>query len=128
MAVFITKAFDIPLLKDFNPKIVERLAEAARLLQSELPPPEEANIENLKLSELKLLPEGDLKRKIRSWISANRGNLRRIELKHTEAIERLINSRKSGKTIELPGGDKVYKEGGELVLGKNMVEKRRLGN
>jgi tRNA(Ile)-lysidine synthase len=118
----------IPLLKDFNPKIVERLAETARLLQSELPPHPESSGEPLELSHLRSLPETDQKKVLRAWISANRGHLRQIELKHIEAIERLLKSRKSGKTIELPGGDAVVKAGGRLVFSKNMVEKREADN
>jgi hypothetical protein len=40
----------------------------------------------------------------------NRGNLRVWELKHIESIEKLIFSRKSGRTIELPGGEIVTKK------------------
>ena len=118
----------IPLLRDFNPKIVERLAETARLLRTELSDSAEIAAEPLKIEYLKSLSENELKRVLRLWISANRGDLRQIELKHIEAIEHLINSRKSGKTIELPGGDAVVKENGRLVFGKNIVEKRGSGN
>lgn len=114
----------LPLLKDFNPKIVERLAETARLLQSELPPNQESTGEPLEVAFLRSLSEPELKQLLRAWISANRGHLRQIGLEHIEAIERLINSRKSGKTIELPGGNKVSKDSGRLVFSKNMVEKR----
>jgi tRNA(Ile)-lysidine synthase len=114
----------IPLLKDFNPNIVERLADTARLLQAELPAARESTGEPLDVSHLGSLNETELKQLLRAWISANRGHLRQIELKHIEAIERLIKSRKSGKTIELPGGQVVTKEAGRLVFGKNMVEKR----
>jgi hypothetical protein len=44
-------------------------------------------------------------------------------LKHIEAIERLINSRKSGKTAELPGRQAVSKQSGRLVFKAIMVEK-----
>jgi tRNA(Ile)-lysidine synthase len=118
----------IPLLKDFNPKIVERLAETARLLRSELPADQHVSPEPLTTVDLLPLPPAELKPLLRGWLAANRGDLRGIELKHIEAIERLIHSRKSGKTVELPGGDSVFKQGGRLCFGKNLVEKRGADN
>jgi hypothetical protein len=54
--------------------------------------------------------------------------LRQIELKHIDSIRRLVNSRKSGKTVELPGGSTVLKQNGKLVFSKNLVEKTGAGN
>jgi tRNA(Ile)-lysidine synthase len=118
----------LPLLADFNPKIVEHLAETANLLRVELPPEPEVSGEGLRLDDLRRLKEADLKRTIRAWLETNRGHLRQVGLKHVTAIERLIGSGKSGKTVELPGGDAVFKQGGWLCFGKNMVEKRGLAN
>jgi tRNA(Ile)-lysidine synthase len=114
----------LPLLKDFNPKIVERLTETARLLRDEIPDEPEVTAGDLKLVDLKELSDAEMGRLLRIWLTANRGSLRQIELKHIDSIRRLVSSRKSGKTVELPGGDAVVKEGGKLVFGKNMVEKR----
>lgn len=113
----------LPLLKDFNPKIVERLAETTRLLRDEIPDEPEVTAGDLKLADLKLLSDAEMGRLLRAWLSVNRGGLRQIELKHIDSICRLVNSRKSGKTVELPGGDAVVKEDGKLVFAKNMVEK-----
>jgi hypothetical protein len=44
-------------------------------------------------------------------------------VKHIDAIRRLINSRKSGKTVEIPGGSTVKKQAGMLVFSKNNIEK-----
>ena len=118
----------IPLLKDFNPKIVERLAETARLLRSELPDDRHMSPEPLKTADLLPMPPAGLKTLLRGWLAANRGDLRGIELKHIEAIERLIHGRKSGKTVELPGRDAVFKQDGRLYFGKNLVEKRDADN
>jgi tRNA(Ile)-lysidine synthase len=118
----------IPLLKDFNPKIVERLAETARLLSYEIGSDPEITAEALKIADLKELSEAEIGRLLRAWLGVNRGDLRQIELKHIESIRRLVNSRKSGKTIELPGGNMVVKENGKLVFGKNLVEKRGSDN
>jgi tRNA(Ile)-lysidine synthase len=113
----------LPLLQDFNPKIVERLAETARLLGQEIGQKAEMTAEPLKLASLKPMPEGELNRLLRSWIAANRGDLKGMGLKHIEAVRSLINSRKSGKTVEIPGGSTVQKQAGTLVFNKNNIEK-----
>src|SRR5947209_19433434 len=92
----------LPLLKDFNPKIVERLAETAGLLRDEIPDEPEVTAGDLKLAYLKELSDAEMARLLRAWLTVNRGSLRQIELKHIDSIRRLVNSRKSGKTIELP--------------------------
>jgi tRNA(Ile)-lysidine synthase len=110
----------LPLLEDFNPRIVDRLADTARLLQvrsiDEAP---EIDASDLSLAEINSLEKPVLYTTIRSWIEANRGNLRQIGLKHIEAIDRLIHSRKSGRTVELPGGATVEKKAGRLTFRKN---------
>ena len=118
----------IPLLKDFNPKIVERLAETARILSNEILSEPEVPADALKLSELKELSGPEMGRLLRAWLTVNRGHRRQIEVKHIDAIRRLVNSRKSGKTVELPGGDAVVKQDGKLVFGKNLVEKTGADN
>jgi catabolite regulation protein CreA len=44
-------------------------------------------------------------------------------LKHLEALENLISSRKSGREIELPNGETVFKKQGKLFFKKTKVEK-----
>jgi tRNA(Ile)-lysidine synthase len=117
----------IPLLKDFNPQIVQRLSDTARILRDEIGHDPEYSSEPLTIAGLKDLPEAELNRALRGWIAANRGHLRQIELQHIDSVRRLINSRKSGKTIELPGGDHVVKGDGKLVFNKNNVEKSTPG-
>ena len=114
----------LPLLRDFNPKIVERLAETTRLLRAEIAPEPELNTEPLKLSVIRDLSDLESGRLLRSWLAVNRGDSRQIELKHIDAIRRLVNSRKSGKTVELPDGDRVIKQDGKLMFCNNLVEKR----
>ncbi len=118
----------LPLLQDFNPKIVERIAETARLLGQEIGQNEETTDDPLKLADLKELSEGELSRLLRSWIASNRGDLKGIGVKHVDAIRHLINSRKSGKTVEIPGGSTVQKQAGILVFSKNNIEKERPEN
>ena len=118
----------LPLLQDFNPRIIERLAETAGLLSHEIGQNDETPAEPLRLANLKELTEGQLNRLLRSWIAANRGDLKGIGLKHIDAIRHLINSRKSGKTVEIPGGLTVEKQAGMLVFNKNNIEKAEREN
>jgi tRNA(Ile)-lysidine synthase len=143
----------LPLLKDFNPKIVETLAQTARLLREdalaldavtersddvveksgtwsfergtdeERRPKTEDQIVKLPLKDLKDVFPSVRRTVLRDWLKENRGNLRRLELKHIEAVEKLIFSRKSGRTIELPGGEIVSKKDGKLHFQKTKVEK-----
>lgn len=116
----------IPLLAEFNPKIVETLAQTAKLLQEDLEEQTTGDwqmAENLSLKDLNLLSKSTLYKVLRNWLANNRGDLRQIELKHIEAIERLIFSRKSGRLIELPNGGNIIKKQGKLVFEKSKVEK-----
>lgn len=109
----------IPMLEDFNPKIIETLAKTAGLMRNgnigQDAPPVEIG-EKLALKDLKVLSKPDLYSTLRAWLEHHRGDLRQIDLVHIEAIERLINSRKSGKTVELPFGEKIVKENGSLIF------------
>ena len=119
----------LPMLEDFNPKIVETLSDTAKILrqENEFLECERQKIEaesenrtidgeaqNLQLKKLKNLPKAMLYRVLRQWLEENRSDLRGLELKHIEAIERLVYSRKSGKFVELPNGGKVSKKDGKL--------------
>ncbi len=112
----------LPLLEDMNPKIVETLANTASLMQNlpgernQLPQTDE-----LVLGEMKSMQKPELYDAIRSWLQRQRGNTRRLQLKHIQAIERLIFSEKSGRMVELPGG-KVVKTQGKILYMENMVE------
>ena len=119
----------LPMLEDFNPKIIETLSDTAKILRredeflererqkieaEEDDPIIDGDRQNLPLQKLKNLPKAMLYRVVRQWLEANRGNLRSLELKHFEAIERLAFSRKSGKCVELPNGAQVVKKDGKL--------------
>lgn len=115
----------LPLLEDFNPKIIETLANTARLMQNL---PEASAAENylqvadeLIIGDLKALSDPELYDLIRSWLHHHRGTTRQLQLKHIEAVKRLILSTKSGRTAELPGG-RVTKTNGKLIYDKNKVE------
>lgn len=121
----------LPLLSEFNPKIVETLARTAMLLQEK---DEQLAVdgwrlaENPEIKELKNLSKAALYKALRQWLENNRGNLRRVELKHIESIERLIFSRKSGRKVEIPGGGIIIKKQGRLFFEKTKVEKSTFGN
>ena len=115
----------LPLLEDMNPNIVETLANTARLMQEAVEPassePGFHTDGQLSLNELKDLSKPDFSKTVRSWLAQHRGGTRGLQLKHIDAVERLVFSGKSGKTAELPGG-RVVKGGGKLVYEENKVE------
>lgn len=121
----------LPMLKEFNPKIIETLAETAFLLQTEF---DELNsyfegnaaqfeTAELSLKELQTLSNATLRRGLRHWLKLKRGNLRSLEIKHFAAIENLIFSHKSGKVVELPNSEMIMKHKGKLLFQKIEVEK-----
>lgn len=106
----------LPMMEEANPKIVESLCRTSELLVEpsasvgdELPKPTQGS--SLDLAHLKTLEKADLFPVLRDWIKLNRGSLRGIVVKHTEAIFDLIHSKKSGRVAELPGGDVVKHDG-----------------
>lgn len=117
----------IPMLENFNPKIIETLANTAKtidqennlisclLLQNEVFQ-DIVNSKRLSINQLKSLSEPMLYKVLRSWLLKKRGDLRGLERKHITAIKRLIKSCKSGRTVELPYFQKVIKEGGKLIF------------
>lgn len=113
----------IPELRKMNPRIVETLARTAELMRRGEGEKGRAGEGELVLSELKRLEKPELYEVLRTWLRGTRGNLRGVQWKHIEAIERLIFSPKSGKTAEIPGGGRVVKGGGRLRFEKIKVDK-----
>lgn len=132
----------LPMLEDFNPKIVETLAKTAHRLQADFDSLEHlahstSKNSGVKHSDERNLPDAQtletrdlvdlfpsMRRQIlRRWLREARGNLRRLESRHFEAIENLISSRRSGKTVELPGGETVTKTRGKLSFENAKVVK-----
>lgn len=121
----------LPVLADFNPKIIETLANTAELMRLLSEPPSSAGgsthnadeSNELLLKDLKILPKPDLYNTLRRWLAYKRGNLRSLELQHIEAIERLILSTKSGRIVELPGGETVVKQDAKLIFRNIKVDK-----
>lgn len=124
----------LPLLRDFNPNIIDVLARTAFLLQEDFQALEKIRMyhlpgfehlsdrdkpEFLPVSELKNLFPSMRRSILRNWLKHHRGNLRGLDSKHMAAIESLIFSRKSGKIVELPRRTAVKKENGKLIYQEN---------
>ncbi len=123
----------LPLLSEFNPKVVETLARTSGVIRSELNSLaefEEADFasltggsEGLRLADLQPLSTARTKGLIRYWLKSNRGGLLGISHKHIESVLSLSKSRKSGRTVEIPGHGMVCKRGGMLIFEQVKVEK-----
>jgi hypothetical protein len=53
---------------------------------------------------------------LRGWIKSGRGNLRRIEATHIEAVAGLLEGSRGGRVAELPGGAWVERRRGLLLF------------
>ncbi len=126
----------LPLLEDFNPKIVETLAQTANLLREDFDSlknsadsaqksiaAKQTDEQSLEIKELKNLFPSMRRQILRKWLRDARGDLRTLDANHLEAIEHLISSRKSGKTVQLPDGETVVKNSGKLKFEKAKVVK-----
>jgi tRNA(Ile)-lysidine synthase len=124
----------LPMLKEFNPRIIETLAQTSELMARRLEPLDTAGGRDqadaaakppkvLFIQELTHLETGELHQTIRTWLAMHRGSLRSIGLKHVEAIEQLAFSTKSGRVVELPGSGRVRRSNGQLVFENIKVDK-----
>ncbi|MFN2481517.1 MAG: tRNA lysidine(34) synthetase TilS [Pyrinomonadaceae bacterium] len=68
------------------------------------------------------------RRALRLWLGRGRGDLRRVELAHVCAVEKLLEGARGGRVAELPGGGRVERRGrwiffrGAARAGKKEVE------
>ena len=134
----------LPMLKDFNPKIIETLAQTSEILRqsaeqlsvgnkqsavvsTEFEENQKSGNKNqtLIIKDLRDILPTVLRTILREWLENSRGNLRGLEMKHFEAIENLLYSRKSGKVVELPKGESVLKKDGKLLFVNNIIESDR---
>lgn len=124
----------LPFLQNYNPKIIETLANTAKILADENELVAElisdsgkfqklVKAEKLPVKELKTLSAAMLNKVLREWLFIQKGNLRNLDFSHFEAINKLIFTRKSGRIVELPDFQIIYKAGGNLHFGYVEVEK-----
>ena len=124
----------LPLMKSFNNRIVEALNRTATLLNEDAVALSDAakqlldlasqgsgensetNLPTLSVDVLSQAPAAVRRRALREWISRSRGDLRRIEMIHLVAVEKLLKGERGGRVAELPGGMKVTRRRGMLEL------------
>ena len=128
----------LPLMETFNPRVVEALARtselladdaaaldaaAAVLLEEAREVSDVADVEAgegeteaapLRAEVLALAPAALRRRALRRWIACGRGGLRRVEMAHVLAVERLLTGERGGRVAELPGGGRVERRRGRL--------------
>ncbi|CAN2042113.1 tRNA(Ile)-lysidine synthase [Candidatus Magnetomoraceae bacterium gMMP-15] len=123
----------LPLLKDdYNPGVAQTLNRMASIIREEedwlkevvRPIFDDAVIKkqreyiSLSLDRLNVLHKALRRRVLRMALAEVRGNLRRITLFHIDAVDRLIQKGKHGKSLDLPYGIKAGIEEKTLVFFK----------
>jgi tRNA(Ile)-lysidine synthase len=68
----------------------------------------------LRVEVLLAAPTALRRRALRQWVARGRGDLRRVELAHVRAVERLLEGARGGRVAELPGGARVERRRGLL--------------
>lgn len=133
----------LPLMQTFNNRIVEALGRTAILLREDAaalsaeanqlvklatirPPGEkgETNVLPLDVDVLASAPPAVRRRALRLWISSGRGDLRRLEMTHLVAVERLTEGNRGGRIAELPSGARVVRKRGWLELDLSLIRKK----
>ena len=124
----------LPLMKSFNNRVVEALGrtatllsedaaalsdEARRLLELAAQNPgknSETRMPSLNVNVLLQSPAAVRRRALREWILRSRGDLKRVEMVHLMAVEKLLKGERGGRVAELPGGMMVTRRLGMLEL------------
>ena len=120
----------LPLLESFNPRIVTSLGRTAELLQADAIVLQEAAAALLQKAQgetssgtgparvdiLRAAPEALRLRALRLWLKRGRGDLRRLELTHLRAVERLLEGSHGRRIAQLPGGARVERRRGWLLF------------
>lgn len=124
----------LPLMKRFNPRVVETISRTASLLAEDASALNASAAQVLREASLyaegsselpalniKVLSEAPLalrRRVLRQWIAVGRGHLRRLELVHLRAVEGLLEGERGGRMVVLPGGVKILRRKQRLELHK----------
>jgi tRNA(Ile)-lysidine synthase len=124
----------LPLMKSFNSRVVEALSRTATLLNEDAAAlsdeargllelalqnsagNNETSLPSLNVKVLLQSPAAIRRRALREWIRRSRGDLRRVEMVHLIAVEKLLQGGQGGRVAELPGGMKVTRRQGMLDL------------
>ena len=137
----------IPLIeKEYNPKVKESLIRLASIIKNEDEWMEEEtesvfgkslksmSPDNLKADTIELSIDNIInyhsalrKRIIRKAIKKINGSLKKISSKHVDDTMKLIMSRTSGESIDLPDRIRVFKQSKSLFIKKESVPLRELG-
>jgi tRNA(Ile)-lysidine synthase len=129
----------LPLMESFNNRIVEALSRTASLLGEDAtvlsdqagqllklalgdatnkqPNNIETRLRALNVKVLLQAPAALRRRALRQWLADGRGNLKRLEMSHLLAVEKLLSGR-GGKVVELPGSFRVTRNGQFLKVFK----------
>src|SRR5262245_39488665 len=108
----------LPILETFNPRVKESLARVSEsgardedYLRSAASGYLAGSLgeSGLNVSVLREAPDAIRRRVLRLWLRDERGDLRRVNASHIEAVERLIEAG-SGRRVELPEGGVVARE------------------
>jgi len=118
----------LPLMQSFNSRIVEAISRTAAQLREDgalLLSDSEALLRRASLDSKTRTPALDVKvlaesapalrrRALRQWISEARGGVRRLEMVHLSAVEKLLEGPTGGRVAELPGGGRVRRRRNRL--------------
>jgi tRNA(Ile)-lysidine synthase len=118
----------LPLMQSFNNRIVEAISRTAAQLREDgavLFGDSEALLRRASLNSETKTPTLDVKvladaapalrrRALRQWISEARGGLRRLEMVHLSAVEKLLEGTAGGRVVELPSGGRVRRRRNRL--------------
>lgn len=123
----------LPLMQSFNNKIVDTLARTAGLLREDADAltvqaeqllvaatkDSNAEVNGSRRLDVKLMaasPAAVRRRALRLWLERERGHLRRLEMAHLVAIDRLLRGTQTGRRAELPDGGCVTRKRDWLEL------------
>ena len=132
----------LPLMKSFNNRMVETLSRTASLLNEDAsalaneadrllelaqlaPKNTETKWPLLDVSVLLQKPAAVRRRALREWILRARGDLKRLEMVHLVAVEKLLSGDRGGRIAELPAGMQVTRKRGMLELSSKKGLKKR---
>ncbi len=122
----------LPLMESFNSRIVETLSRTASLLREDagalasdasnlleratMPVQNQSQLPALDVLVMASAPAAVRRRALREWILRERGHLRRLEMVHLLAVDRLLEGNRGGRIAELPDGARVKRNRGRLEL------------